>query len=45
MFGVMQKLGKKISKTDVKKIEEFANLYEQVNNNLSFFDESFQKIK
>ena len=38
MVGVMQKLGKKISKTDVKKIEEFANLYEQVNNNLSLMN-------
>ena len=34
MLGVMQKLGKKVSKTDAKKIEEFANIYEQVNNNL-----------
>jgi hypothetical protein len=34
----MQKLGKKVNKSDVKKIEEFANIYEQVNKNLTLMN-------
>ena len=38
ILGVMQKLGKKVNKSDVKKIEEFANIYEQVNKNLTLMN-------
>ena len=34
----MQNLGKKVNKTELKKIEEFANIYEQVNKNLTFMN-------
>ena len=34
MVGVMNKLGKEVKKTDLKKIDEFANIYEQINKNL-----------
>ena len=38
ILGVMQKLGKKVNKSDIKKIEEFANFYEQVNKNLTLMN-------
>ena len=34
MVGVMNKLGKEVKKADLKKIDEFANIYEQINKNL-----------